>query len=356
MASTFTTNKGIEKPAAGSYSDTWAVPVNADWDYIDTSLGGSTTINVTGVSAPVVLTLSQYQPPNIIFTGTISANLIYLVPAGVGGLWSVFNNTSGAFTIAFGVLSSGVNVPQGQRVFVVGDGHTLTFAQTAASSGPPTALVGLTAIPGVANTFMPSDAAPALNVGISPTWTGTHRFQNAVSLLGGGFLTNTLKVNSTGIIDATSGGLECATAPAGSANEVAASTAFVAASFAPLQSPALTGGPGASVPTTPTAPNGTNTTQIASTAFAVGLLSATTIGYQKFASGLILQWGRSAGGSSPQSVSFPLNFPNACWSIVCVPSSSAIMNFATSNPSSSVSGFTITASDVNPCSWIAVGN
>jgi hypothetical protein len=40
----------------------------------------------------------------------------------------------------------------------------------------PTAQVGLTAIPGVLTTAMRSDAAPALNVGISPTWTGNHTF------------------------------------------------------------------------------------------------------------------------------------------------------------------------------------
>ena len=35
MPSTFTTNKSIEKPSAGSYNNTWSVPVNADWDDID---------------------------------------------------------------------------------------------------------------------------------------------------------------------------------------------------------------------------------------------------------------------------------------------------------------------------------
>lgn len=40
----------------------------------------------------------------------------------------------------------------------------------------PTALVGLSAIAGVATTVMRSDAAPALNQGIVPTWTGIHTF------------------------------------------------------------------------------------------------------------------------------------------------------------------------------------
>ena len=41
----------------------------------------------------------------------------------------------------------------------------------------PTALVGLSAIPGGLSTFMRSDAAPALNQGIVPIWTGAHTFQ-----------------------------------------------------------------------------------------------------------------------------------------------------------------------------------
>lgn len=40
----------------------------------------------------------------------------------------------------------------------------------------PTALVGLTAINGTATTGMRSDAAPALDQTIAPTWTGTHTF------------------------------------------------------------------------------------------------------------------------------------------------------------------------------------
>lgn len=43
----------------------------------------------------------------------------------------------------------------------------------------PTASLGLTAINGVANTYMRSDAAPALSQSITPTWTGTHTFANS---------------------------------------------------------------------------------------------------------------------------------------------------------------------------------
>jgi hypothetical protein len=48
---------------------------------------------------------------------------------------------------------------------------------TVPTAANPTASLGLTAINGSAATFMRSDAAPALNVGITPTWTGSHAFQ-----------------------------------------------------------------------------------------------------------------------------------------------------------------------------------
>jgi hypothetical protein len=49
----------------------------------------------------------------------------------------------------------------------------------------PTALVGLTPVNGTATTAMRSDAAPALDVGITPVWTGQHTWQSpgAISTL-----------------------------------------------------------------------------------------------------------------------------------------------------------------------------
>lgn len=48
----------------------------------------------------------------------------------------------------------------------------------------PTALVGVAAIAGSALTYMRSDAAPALNLAIAPTWTGAHTFSAATTFNG----------------------------------------------------------------------------------------------------------------------------------------------------------------------------
>lgn len=51
---------------------------------------------------------------------------------------------------------------------------TITNTVSAPTGSNPTATIGLTTVNGSSTAFLRSDAAPALNVGISPTWTGTH--------------------------------------------------------------------------------------------------------------------------------------------------------------------------------------
>ena len=57
--------------------------------------------------------------------------------------------------------------------------------ETVPTGANPTASVGLAAINGSATTFLRSDGAPALDVSISPTWSGTHTFSNIINADGG---------------------------------------------------------------------------------------------------------------------------------------------------------------------------
>jgi len=61
------------------------------------------------------------------------------------------------------------------------------FVQTAITGlgANPTAQVGLTAVNGVASTFIRSDGAPALSQAIAPTWTGVHTHNNNVVVANG---------------------------------------------------------------------------------------------------------------------------------------------------------------------------
>jgi hypothetical protein len=143
MTSTFTPNKNIEKPAFNDYVDGWDVPVNSDFTIIDTALGGKTTFNVTGLTAtPITLSIGEYQPPIIILTNTISANLTYVIPSAVGGEWIIANRTTGAFTVTFTSGGGGTSVvcTQGQNTAIFSDGTNIarSDSNTATPGGSTT--------------------------------------------------------------------------------------------------------------------------------------------------------------------------------------------------------------------------
>lgn len=313
MPSTFTPNKSIEMPQAGSYNDTWAIPVNADWMDIDNALAGNAQIDATGAAAGVhTLTLAQYQPPNIVFSGAPTGTVVYSLPAGIGWVGSVWNNTSGPYSLSFGSVGNSVVIPQGSRLQFVCDGVNMQVATTPQVSAAPSAKVGLVAVIGSAVTTMASDSAPPLDQAIAPTWTGPHRFNAAV------VIANNESLTSSGIFDGTQGQVLVSTQVVGDSALHAASTEFVARSFAPLDSPALI-----NIPTAPTASPGTNTTQLATTAFAIaaalGSGTLATAGTWTMPGGFIIKWGTNnfAAGSGA-AISFVSAFPTACFAVVAV--------------------------------------
>jgi len=126
MASTFSPNKTLELPGFNDYVNSWNTPLNSDMTIIDTALGGSTLLNATSPTGNVTLTYSQYRPLSLIVSGAMSANVSYIVPAGVGGQWTVTNNTSGAFSV-FMVSAAGgssIKIPQGYSTIVSCDGSS----------------------------------------------------------------------------------------------------------------------------------------------------------------------------------------------------------------------------------------
>lgn len=126
MASTFTTNKVLEKPGNGDYVDTWNVPANGDFDIIDQAFGGTTSLNATGGSA--TLTDTQYRSLFLGISGAISASVVYTIPSGKAGQWIVYNSTTDAsggpwtITIASGGGGTSFVVPRNTRMHIVCDG------------------------------------------------------------------------------------------------------------------------------------------------------------------------------------------------------------------------------------------
>lgn len=135
MSITYLPNKNLGVPSQGSYPNSWATPVNADWDIIDAAFGGTTTLDLTAVGAsPYTLTTTQYIPPNLVFTGATSADFTVQVPSGVGGIWTISNQTpqNVLFGAQFG--SGTIAVAAGTRAMVVSDGTNVDVTLTPGGS------------------------------------------------------------------------------------------------------------------------------------------------------------------------------------------------------------------------------
>ena len=148
MASSYTTNKDIEKPGNGDYVDTWNVPLNGDMNVVDYALGTAQSFNATAGSQTLgsydhstkALATYSYIPLIINVTGAISANVTYTIPSGVGGQWIVYNTTTdatgGPWTVTFASGGGGASqvIARNAPIIIYSDG---TNVRLAASSPIP---------------------------------------------------------------------------------------------------------------------------------------------------------------------------------------------------------------------------
>lgn len=137
-----TTNKDLNQPAVSSTN--WDVPLNANFGYIDDALGGNTTKSATGVgTTPVVLTTAEYQKLVLTITGTLTANVNYRIPSGIGGQWIVRNGTTGSFTVTISSGGGGTTavIPQGYARTVYSDGTNIRFSDDIVASIPNDSVV-----------------------------------------------------------------------------------------------------------------------------------------------------------------------------------------------------------------------
>lgn len=139
MVSSYTPNKNIEKPGYNDYAANptgWSGPINVDWDIIDAALGGLTSL--TGVSGTSTLSVSEYQKLILQSAATLTGNVRYNIPSGVGGQWIVRNATSGNFTFTIGSVGGGTTVviPQGQIEVIYSDGTNIRSTRSTADRFP----------------------------------------------------------------------------------------------------------------------------------------------------------------------------------------------------------------------------
>ena len=131
MASTFTTNTGIEKPGVGEQSGTWGTTTNENFDIIDRALNGVTGIALTTNSDTSTLNtdttsgaLSDGMFKVLQYTGTLdSAHTVTITPNTAAKVYLVFNNTSGSQNLIFsqGTGANATIVP-GETAWIYADG------------------------------------------------------------------------------------------------------------------------------------------------------------------------------------------------------------------------------------------
>lgn len=193
MVSTYTTNLSLELPANGDYSNTWNVPVNADLTVLDTAIGGTTSLNATGASGTVALTTTQYRARIIKISGTLTNNVTYQVPNGVGGFWFVQNSTSGAFavTLASGGGGTSLALPQGYTTPATSDGTNIAIGYSTPS---------IVAAAG-SDTQVQYNASGSLGASSSFTWNYSTNTLSATNV--NGTFTGNLTGNVTGNVSGT---------------------------------------------------------------------------------------------------------------------------------------------------------
>src|SRR6056300_139005 len=137
MPSSYTSRLKLERQVSGENSGTWGNLVNYVFNRLDASVEGYQAVAVGG-NANVTLTSNnstsntdddatddQVHNAVLEFTGTLTAN-IHVFTDAVETKYTVFNNTSGDFTLDFAPTGgTGVEIKQGTRTLVYTDGSTM---------------------------------------------------------------------------------------------------------------------------------------------------------------------------------------------------------------------------------------
>lgn len=208
--------------------------------FVQSAVGGYIAKAVTG--GTVTLTAAEASNVALKLSGTLTSNLLVVVPTTVPRAWIISNETTGAFTVTVKTAAgTGVLVSQGKRNFVYTDGvnvyngvNDIDFTSVALTGSP---------------------TAPTPAAGDNDTSVATTAFVNTA-------VTGSL---------ATAAPLVAGTAAVGTSTKFAREDHRhpTDTTRAALNSPTFTG-----TPLSTTAIAGTNTAQIATTAFVQSAISA----------------------------------------------------------------------------------
>ncbi len=123
-----TPNLGLYVPLNSADVGTWDVPMNANFNLLDSLLGGSNSIVLSNV--PITLSAAQYNNSVIVFTGTLTADVVVTFPA-VGRVYTIFNNCAANTTFKVTALINPANnyvaLPPNEIMTIAADGINMAF-------------------------------------------------------------------------------------------------------------------------------------------------------------------------------------------------------------------------------------
>ena len=139
MASTYTSNSGIEKPGSGEQSGTWGATTNTNFDIIDRALSGVGTITLSGTTHTLTTSdgaASDGHYKVLQLAGSPSGqNTITISPNDQDKLYFVYNN-SGQSVIFTQGSGGNVTISQSDYAIIYADGAGSGAKVTLMTWGP----------------------------------------------------------------------------------------------------------------------------------------------------------------------------------------------------------------------------
>jgi len=125
MASTYTSNLGVEKIGAGEQAGTWGTTTNNNLDILDRAINGVGAITLSGTTHTLTTsdgTLSEGGNKVLVLGGSPSGtNTITISPNDQDKMYFVHNNSGQTATFTQG-SGANVSVPTGSKALIFADG------------------------------------------------------------------------------------------------------------------------------------------------------------------------------------------------------------------------------------------
>jgi hypothetical protein len=110
MASTYSTDLKLELMVTGENAGTWGTKTNTNLNLLQQAVAGYQEVSIAGGAQTTALAMTDAALSNarnavIKFTGTITGNQVVTIPDGIEKVYTIYNGTTGAFTVQFKTVS-----------------------------------------------------------------------------------------------------------------------------------------------------------------------------------------------------------------------------------------------------------